>query len=86
MSYFKIPSNLNINIDEKTYKLILKEKDSEETNQVCSYNLSNYLKNTQLLEIYNMFHIADYKHPIKTFHLAEGPWRIHRSNYVFEKK
>ena len=119
MSYFKIPSNLNINIDEKTYKLILKEKDSEETNQVCSYNLSNYLKNTKkkidkvykywdqmkiytnpyefihtnipnnnisiskykpisrafykLLEIYNMFHIADYKHPIKTFHLAEGP-------------
>ena len=119
MSYFKIPSNLNININENTYKLILKEKDSEETNQVCSYNLSNYLKSTKkkidkvykywdqmkiytnpyefihtnipnnnisiskykpisrafykLLEIYNMFHIVDYKNPIKTFHLAEGP-------------
>ncbi len=117
MSYFRIPSNLNIKINENTYKLILKKEKND--NKVCSYNLSNYLKKTKekiddvykkwdqmkiytnpyefihtsipnnniaiskykpisrafykLLEIYNMFHLLEYKHPIKTFHLAEGP-------------
>ena len=119
MSYFKIPSNLNINISENTYKLILKKKEDGDVNQISSFNLSNYLKNTKekidnvykywdqmkiytnpyefihtnipnnnisiskykpisrafykLLEIYNMFNLIDYKYPIKTFHLAEGP-------------
>tara|TARA_X000000368_G_scaffold406569_1_gene384975 strand:+ start:150 stop:1352 length:1203 start_codon:yes stop_codon:yes gene_type:complete len=119
MSYFKIPSNLNISINENTYKLILKKKSENDVNQICSYNLSNYLKTTKkkidniykywdqmkiytnpyefihtnipnnnisiskykpisrafykLLEIYNMFKLLDYKQPIKTFHLAEGP-------------
>lgn len=118
MSYFRIPSNLNISIIEKTYKLILTKKN-EKNNQICSYNLSNYLKESKekidtvykkwdqmkiytnpyefihtnipnnnisiskykpisrafykLLEIYNMFNLIDYKQPIKTFHLAEGP-------------
>ena len=27
----------------------------------------------KLIEIYNLFNITDYKHPINTFHLAEGP-------------
>jgi 23S rRNA U2552 (ribose-2'-O)-methylase RlmE/FtsJ len=117
MSYFRIPSNLNIHIDENTYKLILKKEKND--NKISSYNLSNYLKKTKekiddvykkwdqmkiytnpyefihtsipnnniaiskykpisrafykLLEIYNMFHLLDYKNPIKTFHLAEGP-------------
>ncbi len=118
MSYFRIPSNLNITINEDTYKIILKTVE-EKDNQICSYNLSNYLKETKkkidevytkwdqmkiytnpyefihtnvpknnisiskykpisrafykLLEIYNMFKLLDYNHPIKTFHLAEGP-------------
>ena len=118
MSYYKIPSNLNININENTYKLILK-KTGEDINQICSFNLSNYLKSSKekidkiyyywdqakiytnpyefihtnipnnnisiskykpisrafykLLEMYNMFNLLDYQHPIKTFHLAEGP-------------
>ena len=45
MSYFRIPSNLNIYIDENTYKLIL-TKDKND-NKICSYNLSNYLKKTK---------------------------------------
>ena len=27
----------------------------------------------KLIEIYNLFNITDYNHPIETFHLAEGP-------------
>ena len=119
MSYFKIPSNLNINIIENTFKLILKKKEEDDINQICSFNLSIYLKKTKkkidkiykywdqmkiytnpyefihtnvpnnnisiskykpisrafykLLEIYNMFNLLNYEHPIKTFHLAEGP-------------
>ena len=46
MSYFKIPSNLNIDINENTYRVILKDK-TEPLNQICSYNLSNYLKETK---------------------------------------
>ena len=46
MSYYKIPSNLNINIDENTYKLILKPIN-EDINQICSFNLSNYLKSSK---------------------------------------
>tara|TARA_B100000795_G_scaffold264804_1_gene245769 strand:+ start:1999 stop:3195 length:1197 start_codon:yes stop_codon:yes gene_type:complete len=118
MSYFKIPSNLNINITENTYKINLVNK-GENINQVSSHNLSKYLKETKkkidkiykswdmmkiytnpyefihtnipnnnisiskykpisrafykLLEIYNMFNLLDYDHPIDTFHLAEGP-------------
>ena len=45
MSYFRIPSNLNIHIDENTYKLILKKEKND--NKISSYNLSNYLKKTK---------------------------------------
>jgi 23S rRNA U2552 (ribose-2'-O)-methylase RlmE/FtsJ len=118
MSYFKIPSNLNININENTYKINL-ICAGEKINQVSSQNLSEYLKEAKkkidnvykswdlmkiytnpyefihtnipnnnisisqykpisrafykLIEIYNMFNLLEYNHPIETFHLAEGP-------------
>ncbi len=117
MTYFKLPTNTNKNIDESTLKLILNKQ--LDINQVCSYNLSIYLQEAKkkiddvhnnwdffkiytnpyefihthvpnsnlsvskykpisrafykILEIYNLFNLLNYTHPIKSFHLAEGP-------------
>jgi len=70
MSYYKIPSNLNINIDENTYKLILTPID-EDVNQICSFNLSNYLKlsKEKIDKIYNYWdQVKIYTNPFEFIH------------------
>ena len=70
MSYYKIPSNLNINIDENTYKLILKPIN-EDINQICSFNLSNYLKSSKekIDIVYNYWdQVKIYTNPFEFIH------------------
>ena len=70
MSYYKIPSNLNISIDENTYKLILKPIN-EDINQICSFNLSNYLKSSKekIDTVYNYWdQVKIYTNPFEFIH------------------
>jgi len=71
MSYFKIPSNLNINITQNTYKLVLKKKKDKNINQNSSYNLSQYLKNTkkQIDKVYKYWdQMKIYTNPYEFIH------------------
>lgn len=117
MTYFKLPTNNSIKLDQSFFKLQFKCKN--EDTQICSFNLKKYLNKAKkniddisylwnqlkiytnpyefihtnvpnynisvskyrpisraffkILEIYNLFNLLDYKEPINTFHLAEGP-------------